>query len=144
MPNEERDNGNDILQSAPPGTPAWSLGLGFFLAIIFTNGLTLYLAISPDLRAYFTSKAEVRKQEIETSKELTNRATESILQIVATYSAQVADLSKSVGALQRDKSELEHRVSNLEKDVTSAQEQATICQRQLESCKAQSATVTIK
>lgn len=132
---EEKPDASDILQSAPPGTPSWSLGIGFFIAVILTNSLTLYLAVSPDVRQYLASKADGEKQERELTKSLSQDATQSILQIVATYSTQVAELSKSVGSLERDKGELTNKLANLQREVDAMRRETSLCEKELEACK---------
>lgn len=126
-------NANDAVESPPPGTPTWALGLAFAATSFLSSFLGLYVAMSPDIRAYFGSKAEIRKQELTLTAQLDERSNASVLQIVATYSTQVAELSKVVGTLQQEKNDLGIKIGNLEREVGAIKENYTLCRTELET-----------
>ncbi len=135
MEDQKERNANDAVESPPPGTPTWALGLAFAATSFLSSFLGLYVAMSPDIRAYFGAQAEVRKQELTLTAQLGEKNNASVLQIVATYSNQVAELSRVVGILQQEKNDLGVKIGNLEREVDSIKSNYTTCQTQLEACR---------
>lgn len=134
---EREKEADEVLQSAPPGTPPWALGVTFFVSTFLASFLGLYVAMSPDIKAYFSSRTEIRKQEITAMQGISDRDNASILQIVSTYSSQVADLSKLVGNLQQERNDLGVKVATLTREVEEIKRGYASCEAQLESLQQQ-------
>lgn len=135
MDERKERNPDDAVQSPPPGTPSWSLGLAFAATSFLSAFLGLYVAMSPDIRAYVSSQGEIRKQELTVAQQVGEKNNASVLQIVATYSSQVADLSKTMGILQQEKNDLGVKIGNLEREVDQIKGSYTTCAAQLEICR---------
>lgn len=118
MPDSKREIIDDeIVQSAPVGTPTWSLGITFILATFLSSFVGVYLAVSPDIQKYLDWKKEENTTGIGAIKELSLENNKAISGIVAVYSTQVAELSKTVGALEKEAVELRVNARTLQMEL---------------------------
>ena len=137
MPDNVESGGHldEVLQSAPSGTPSWGLGIAFILATCLSPFVAVYLAISPDIRQYLTGKQEIEIASLEANKVLSLKNSESVLAIVASYSQQVETLSSTLGELRSEKRKLEDKVDILGREVESIKKSGEDCARELAVCK---------
>lgn len=122
---DKKELDDEIVQSAPAGTPSWSLGITFVLATFLSSFVGVYLAVSPDIQKYFDWKKEENTTGLSAVKELSLKNHESISGIVAIYSNQVGELSKTVGSLERDNIELKAVNRGLEAEVAACRNRPT-------------------
>lgn len=126
---------DEVLQSAPTGTPSWGLGVAFILATCLSPFVAVYLAISPDVGKYLTGKQQVEMATLEANKVLSLKNSESVLAIVASYSQQVEMLSTTLGELRSEKSKLADKVDLLGREIDLIKKSGEACSRELEICK---------
>lgn len=126
---------DEVVQSAPPGTPPWSLGVGFVFATFLTSAVGLYLAFSPDLKQYQTNKHTEKLASLEVDGKNNERGNALVLELVKTHAVQVTTLSEMVGALEAAKRLTEARVDSLQALVEEVTKRYENCQGELQECK---------
>lgn len=127
----KRKDDTTLLESLPKKAPAWSIGVATVLVAVATSFVTIYVVSKDEVKAYVTSHVLQDEKSFSGLEERYNATLKTVLGLVSTNSAQIADLSKALSDTQRQNVELANRVSQLEKQLAVTMANLEDCERKL-------------
>ena len=125
----------ELLSNLPKRAPAWSIGVATVLVAVATAFVTIYMVSKDEVKTYVSSHIQQDEQSFRGLEDRYNATLKTVLGLVSTNSAQIAELSKALSETQQQNIELSNRVSFLEKQLAVALANLEDCEKKLKERK---------